>query len=127
MSVWRDGGSQPVLESTPWAAAFRDDVSPKLDQMLPVIEQPQFTSWKASTNQFPNVRIGTRELNGSGYLILANFAATDLPLTVTLQGKTATKAVDMFTGVQIATVSNGQFSFTLGHYNNGYRVIRLLP
>jgi hypothetical protein len=125
MSVWRDGGSQPVLESSAWGAAFRDDVSPKIDRMLPLIEQPHFTSWKAQTNQYPNVRIGTRELNGTGYLILANFAATDLPVVVSLQGRQATKAVDMFTGAAIADVVNGSFPFTLGHSNNGYRVIRL--
>ena len=133
MCVWRDGGSQPKLESTDWGAAFRDDVSPKLDQMLPLIEQPHFTSWKAVTDQYPTVRIGTRELNGADYLILANFAVMDeqattmtLPVTVTLQNTQATKAVDFFTGAEIATVSNGQFTFPLGYHNNGYRVIRLI-
>jgi hypothetical protein len=127
MSVWRDGGSQLEIDAVgnPWPSAFRDDVSPKIDQMLPLLERPHFTTWKAQANQYPNVRIGTRELNGTGYLILANFAATDLPVTVTLQGKTATKAVDMFTGAAIADVVNGSFQFTLGHYNSGYRVIRL--
>jgi len=126
MSVWRDGGSQPVLESTPWATAFRDDVSPKIDQMLPLIEQPHFTTWTALTNQYPDVRIGTRELDGAGYLILANFAATDLPVTVNLQGLDASSAVDMFTGAHVADVTGGTFQFTLGHYNNGYRVIHLI-
>jgi hypothetical protein len=129
LSVWRDGtafgGAQSDFRANVWAAAFRNEVSPKLDQMLPLIEQPHFTSWKASTDQFPSVRIGTRELNGTAYLILANFAATDLPVMVTLQGRQATKAVDMFDGTAIADVANGSFQFTLGHYNNGYRVIRL--
>ena len=131
LSVWRDGtttsGSQADFRDNYWATAFRDDVSPKIDQMLPLIEQPHFTSWKAWTNQFPSVRIGTRELNGTGYLILSNFAASDVSVTVTLQDKTAAKAVDMFTGVQLATISGGQFTFTLGHYNSGYRVIKLVP
>ncbi|SJZ48390.1 hypothetical protein SAMN02745119_00713 [Trichlorobacter thiogenes] len=128
MSVWRDGGDQLTINdpNNPWPAAFRDDVSPKIDLMLPIIEQPHFTSWKAWTNQFPSVRIGTRELNGVGYLLLSSFAATDLPVTVTLQNRQATKAVDYFTGAQIATITNGQFTFTMGHYNNGYRVIRLV-
>jgi hypothetical protein len=129
MSVWRDGttsgGAMADFRDNVWATAFRDDVSPKIDQMLPLIEQPHFTNWKASTNQFPNVRIGTRELNGTGHLILANFAATDLPVVVNLQGRQASKAVDMFTGAAIADVVNGSFQFTLGHSNNGYRVIRL--
>jgi hypothetical protein len=34
-------------------------------------------------------------------------------------------AVDMFDGTAIADVVSGSFQFTLGHYNNGYRVIRL--
>ncbi|MDP1831239.1 MAG: hypothetical protein Q8K67_04195 [Geothrix sp.] len=130
ISVWRDGSTQsfvkPDFRDNVWAPAFRDDVSPKLDQMLPIIEQPHFTTWKAWTNQFPYVRIGTRELNGTGYLILANFGVTDLPVVVSLQGRQATKALDMFTGAAIADVVNGSFQFTLGHYNSGYRVIRLM-
>ena len=129
MSVWRDGGTTQLKiddPNNPWPVAFRDDVSPKIDLMLPLIEQPHFTSWKAWTNQFPSVRIGTRELNGVGYLLLSSFAATDLPVTVTLQNRQATKAVDYFTDAEIATVTNGQLTFTLGHYNNGYRVIRLV-
>ena len=130
LSVWRDGtttsGSQADFRDNVWADAFKNDVSPKIDLMLPLIEQPHFTSWKAWTNQFPSVRIGTRELNGVGYLLLSSFAATDLPVTVTLQNRQATKAVDYFTDAEIATVTNGQLTFTLGHYNNGYRVIRLV-
>jgi hypothetical protein len=129
ISVWRDGSTQvgvkPDFRDNVWAAAFRDDVSPKIDQMLPLLEQPHFTKWGASTNQFPNVRIGTRELSGVAYLILANFAETDLPVTVTLNGLTATEALDMFTGATIADVKNGSFQFTLGHHNSGYRVIRM--
>ncbi|SJZ48335.1 hypothetical protein SAMN02745119_00711 [Trichlorobacter thiogenes] len=130
LSVWRDGttfsGSTADFRDNVWALAFKNDVSPKIDLMLPIIEQPHFTNWKAWTNQFPSVRIGTRELNGVGYLLLSSFAATDLSVTVTLQNRQATKAVDYFTGEEIGTVSNGQFTFTMGHYNNGYRVIRLV-
>ena len=130
MSVWRDGtttgGSEADFRDNVWADAFKTDVSPKIDQMLPLIEQPHFTSWKAWTNQFPAVRIGTRELKGAGYLILASFSATDLPVTVNLQDLAAVEAVDMFTGAHIADVKNGKFTITLGHYNSGYRVIRLI-
>ena len=81
MSVWRDGtisgGSMADFRDNVWADAFKNDVSPKIDQMLPLIEQPHFTSWKAWTNQFPSVRIGTREMDGVGYLLLSSFAATD--------------------------------------------------
>jgi len=129
MCVWRDGtvygGSQPDFRDNFWAEAFKNDVSPKIDRMLPLIEQPHFTSWKASTDQFPNVRIGTRELKGEGYLILTNFSDQDLPVVVNLHGRQAKEAVDMFTGAHIADVVNGSFQFTLGHYNSGYQVIRL--
>jgi len=132
LSVWRDGDDWQNLHKKSynfanysWAAPFRDDVAPKLDSMLPLIKQPHITTWKAYTNQFPNVRIGTRDYDNSGYLILTNYGDTDLQVTVNLVDKNATEAVDMFTGELIANISNNSFQFTLGHHNQGYRVIKL--
>lgn len=130
LSVWRDGTNYntngPDFRQCYWADAFKNEVSGRLDQMLPIIEQPQFTTWKARTTEFPNVRIGSRELNDTAYLILANFDSVDVISNVNIQGKKATEAVDFFTGNHIADIVNDTFQFTIGHFNNGYRVIKLV-
>lgn len=130
LSVWRDGTNYntngPDFRQCYWADAFKNEISGRLDQMLPIIEQPQFTSWNATTTEFPNVRIGTRELNDIGYLILANFDAVDVLVNINIQGKNATEAVDFFTGNHIANIVNGNFQFSIGHFNTGYKVIKLI-
>jgi hypothetical protein len=130
ISVWRDGtsygGTPPDFRNNVWAATFKTEVSPRLDQMLDLIEQPHFTSWRAWTDEFPNVRVGTRELAGTGYLIFANFADQDLQVDVHLGGRAAIEAVDMFTGAHVADVASGSFRFTIGNHNAGYRVLRLV-
>ena len=134
LSVWRDGqpsihkhiDDQLDLPQTFWANAFKNTVSAQLDQMLPLIQQPHYTSWTATTNAV-DVRIGTRELNGIRYLILANFDNIDKTVSIDLDGYQASQAVDFFTGNTIASISNSQFSFSIGSLNNGYKVIKLIP
>jgi hypothetical protein len=135
LSVWKDGyyrskgdtrrGDRLTLQNAYWAPAFRDYISTQLDALLPLIKQVQFTSWAASTNASPEVRMGTRELKGVRYLILSNFSNTDKEVTVDLDGYNATEALDYFTQRKIADISNGKFTFTLGKFNQGYQVIKL--
>jgi len=137
LNVWRDGkpldNSKPQLIGVPfdfrdnvWADAFRDEVSGRLDTMLPIIKTPQFTSWSAVTDIYPEVRIGTRETDeGKGYLILANFASEDKTVTVTLDGFAATSAKDFFTNENIV-INGNSLTFNLGHHNHGYRVLELV-
>ena len=136
LTVWRDGepanNTKPQLIGVPndfrdnvWADAFRDEVSGRLDTMLPIIKTPQFTTWTATTDVYPEVRMGTREADGKGYLILANFADEDKTVTVTLDGFTASTARDFFTGNNI-TVNGNTLTFSIGHHNQGYKVIELV-
>jgi hypothetical protein len=130
LSVWRDGTTlnvnSPDFRQCIWADAFKNEVSTSLDEMLPIIKQPHFTSWSATSDKYPSVRIGTRELNDTAYLIITNFDALDLTVNVNIQGKQVTDAFDYFTGSHIANVSNGAFQFDIRHHNNGYRVIMLV-
>jgi hypothetical protein len=130
LSVWRDGTTlnvnSPDFRQCIWADAFKNEVSTSLDEMLPIIKQPHFTSWSATSDKYPSVRIGTRELNDTAYLIITNFDSLDLTVNVNIQGKQVTDAFDYFTGSHIAYVSNGAFQFDIGHHNNGYRVIMLV-
>lgn len=130
LSMWRDGtthgGVDPDFRNAYWAQAFKDEVSPRIDQMLPLIEQPQWTPWLAETDHFPDVRVGTRDYNGDGYLILSNFTGEDQQVQVTLQGDIFIEARDFFSDVHVADVSAGQFTTSIGHFNHGYQVLKLL-
>jgi hypothetical protein len=130
LSVWRDGttygGSQADFRDNVWAASFRSEVSPALDRLASVLETPHFTRWTASTDHFPLVRIGTRELGCVGYVVLASFAAEDLAVRISLTGIDAVEAVDALDGSHLAYVANGAFQIPLGHFNSGYRIVRLV-
>ncbi len=130
LSIWRDeaadgNGSRIDFRTKVWADAFRDEISPRLDDMLPIIKQPHFTSWSASSDKFPDVRVGTRELSGLGFLIVSNFAPNDNLVKITLKDFNATKAVDFFTRELVSDINGSSFSFTIEHNNRGYKVIEL--
>ena len=127
-----ENGSRPQFWENPWADGFRQ-LAVRIDggsgaqtpNLLPLLRQPQWTSWSAETNQHPTVHVGTRDLGGVGHLILASFAAADLETTVFLRGISAECASDYFSGEQIASIADGRFRVTLGHGNEGYRIVRL--
>lgn len=130
LSVWRDSTYEnkidPEFQHCYWACAFKYQVSERLDKMLPIIALPHITQWRTTTTEFPAVRVGTRMKNREGYLIFANFAEKDMVVHAQVNGLAAKEAVDYFTGEHIADVTNGEFEFEIGHFNDGYRVIKLL-
>ncbi len=130
LSVWRDeasdgNGSRIDFRTQIWADAFRDEVSPRLDLMLEIIEKPHFTNWSASSDKFPDVRVGTRELDDVGFLIVSNFAPNDNLVKITLEDFNASKAVDFFTREAISDINGSSFFFTIEYNNSGYKVIEL--
>ena len=130
LSIWRDeasdgNGSRIDFRTLVWADAFRDEISSRLDLMLEIIESPHFTSWSASSDKFPDVRVGTRELDDIGFLIVSNFAPNDNLVKITLEDFNASKAIDFFTRETISDINNSSFLFTIEHNNSGYKVIEL--
>lgn len=130
LSIWRDeasdgNGSRIDFRTQFWADAFRDEISPRLDLMLEIIEKPHFTNWSASSDKFPDVRVGTRELDDIGFLIVSNFAPNDNLVKITLEDFNASKAVDFFTRETISDINGSSFFFTIEHNNSGYKVIEL--
>ena len=130
LSIWRDeasdgNGSRIDFRTLVWADAFRDEISPRLDLMMEIIESPHFTNWSASSDKFPDVRVGTRELDDIGFLIVSNFAPNDNLVKITLEDFNASKAVDFFTRETVSDINGSSFFFTIEHNNSGYKVIEL--
>ena len=56
---------------------------------------------------------------------MTNFADVDQQVNISLNGIQPTEVIDVFTGKEVALVRNGTFIITIGHFNDGYRVLEL--
>ena len=125
VSVWRDGGAEGNFQNKVWAKSIKN-VFEKIDKMLPIIKEPHSTKWSATINNNPHINIGVRDHNNNSYLILSNHAQTDKIVTISLQGIKAKGVQDYFTNEKLAIIKNNQFQLTIGHGNDGYKVLRLV-
>jgi hypothetical protein len=133
LKFWRGGtthnGSKNDFRENSWAPAIKgeDGVFARIDKMLPIIREPLAEEWSAVIPQkvAGTVAIGKRTHNGKHYLILANFADSDQTVEIALGGIYVTEARDFFTKEKIADINNGVFNVTIGHFNDGYKVIEL--
>ncbi len=136
LGMWRDGtefqpsGGEPCqlnFEDNVWAPAVKgeDGIFARLDTMLPLIREPHWTRWSASSNE-SKVRIGTRNYAGDHYIILSNHADEPKTVNVFIDGIEFTGAEDYFTGEFINSSLDGEVDIPIGHHNDGYRVVRLL-
>ncbi|MGY4884384.1 MAG: hypothetical protein ACP5NZ_02275, partial [Nanobdellota archaeon] len=93
----------------------------EIDALMPLIVQPHWTEWTVniSTNSF--IDYGTRMMNNTGYIIIANYDSTPASVTFTLNGLpyTPTLVRDYFTNTQITTISNSRFTVTIPAYGSG--------
>jgi len=125
VSVWRDGGSEGPFQDKVWAKSIKD-IFNKIDQILPLIQEPCSTSWDASIKTNPYINIGTREHNQNAYIILSNHAQTDQNITISLQDIQVKEVEDYFTKEHITNISNNQFNIQIGHGNDGYKILKLI-
>ena len=98
-------------------------------ELLPIIREPHWTSWKV--NDVPDkVRIGTRDHQGEGYLLVINQTSQTQTVDLKLDGLTYSpkEARDYFTDEPIASVRNGSLSVTLPAIGiaSGTKVLRLV-
>jgi hypothetical protein len=121
---------EPWLEDTAWAADM-PYLPQEVDALLPIIREPHWTDWAAVTSTNGDVRVGTRDHQGLGYIFLANQRSTAASLTISLEDLpyTAATVVDQLTGEVVGSVTNGTFSLTLAGANirSGTQVLRLDP
>jgi hypothetical protein len=138
MGYWRDcykGCSERFQKSVgpvnkkPWWPDF-PNLRREVDQLLPLIRQPHWTSWKVKIDA-QGVRVGTRSRKGEAYLILVNQTSRRQNITLTLSGLLySTKEVrDYFNDKKVATVSDNSFSLVLPGIDvgSGTMVLRVVP
>lgn len=135
IGVWRDcylndcSGFAVDITTVPWWPDV-PNLRTELNQLLPIIRMPHWTTWTASYNQALPVSVGTRDYLGKGHLWLNN-ESTTAPTTVTftLAGLpyTPTSAVNVITGATTAITGGNTLTVTLPAIgiNQGTAVLRL--
>lgn len=94
----------------------------EIDQLLPLLKQPYGVSWTAASSD-ADILVGRRDLNGEGYLIVANPKGTATRVVFTLSGITPSEVWNYFDDTFIALVQGGQFTVDLpAHSTAVYRL-----
>ncbi len=102
------------------------NIKKEIDMMMPLIRQPHWTKWKATTDD-NKIVIGTRELNDNGYLILANLSPKKKTITIKLNNLpyNAKKIQDYFTKKEVSKVNNNSFKISLKPHDTGvYKLLK---
>ncbi len=142
LQFWKDGTdykhSKKDFRENVWAYGIKgaDGAFARIDSMLEdIIVQPLGTEWDATITtqerdeyQRPTVAIGTRSKlsEDRNFLILANFADAAQDVKVSLTGITGAAVKDYFTGVELANITNSEFTVTIDKDNNGYLVLEIV-
>ncbi len=142
LQFWRGGtthnGSKKDFRKNVWADGIKGDngAFARIDSMLEdIIVQPLGTEWKATitsqlkdSKQRPTVAVGTRSKlsDNRHFIILANFADAAQDVEISLSGITGTAVKDYFTGTELATISNGEFTVNIDKDNKGYLVLEIV-
>ncbi len=112
MGFWRDfyrREGKPGVEELPWWPDF-PNLRREIDALLPLIRQPHWTAWRVTCSE-KSVEFGTRDMDGEGYVLVANFSDKDKRVGFTVSGLeyTPSEVVDYFSGGHVASFSNGHF------------------
>lgn len=101
-----------------------DVIRREVDQLLPLIRQPHWTSWHAASAS-GGLHIGTRDYGGERYLLLVNPSNSSVNSTITVNDLpyVADGVYDYFTETRMTDVVNGAFTINLPAY--GTAVYRL--
>ncbi len=124
LSFWRDYNGD--VTGLPWWSDF-PNMADEINQMMDagLIQQPHWTEWSIDTPA-KGIDFGTRDLDGEGYLIAANYNDAVSVVTFTLNGLgyTPVEVRDFFTDAVVATLTGNQFDVTLGANDSGvYRLV----
>jgi len=132
MGFWADHYGNPAggtpVEDRPWWSDF-PNMRREIDQMLPLIRQPHWTSWQV-TSSSGGVNFGTRDYNNEGHIIVANPNDTAKTTTFALSSLPYAPASvrNFFDSAFIASVTGGQFTVTIPAYGSAvYRLERGPP
>lgn len=100
-----------TVEESVWAADM-PALPNEIDSVIDVIRTPHWTTWSADSPT-ENVRIGTRHLNGSGYLIVANQTTSTQEITLDVADLPYSPGAlkSAFDGSEVATFDGNQVTF----------------
>lgn len=116
------------VDKTPWWPDF-PNLRREIDRLLPVIRQPHWTTWSAEVDPSGSVRVGTRELDNEGYLILVNQTSTAQTVTIRIEGLpyVAKEARNYLDDTKTWPVRDGSLSLMLpgAGVGSGTMVLRL--
>lgn len=120
----------PNVEDAAWAADM-PALPNEIEALMPLIRQPHWTDWSVTGNTSGHVRIGSRELDGVGYLFLSNQNSTTANIEIDLSDVPyeVTRVVDELTGSEVGTINNGKVTLNLAGIGigSGTQVLRLEP
>ncbi|OGS18591.1 MAG: hypothetical protein A3J83_01800 [Elusimicrobia bacterium RIFOXYA2_FULL_40_6] len=124
IGYFKDGGSQGNVRTKAWWPTF-PQLRREIDAMLPIIRQPQWTSWSVTSSSNP-ILFTTRDYNGQGYIIAVN--EINSPVTTTIRLNTMSYTVgpvkDFITGAIAATAVGQQFTVTFPAFGSAvYQLI----
>ncbi len=122
ISFSKDKAPDNPIETYPWWSQL-PVVKAEIDTLLAdgFIQAPHYTNWKIAfeNNTKTILESGTRELDGIGYIILANLDSNEVttPITISGLGYSVKSVTDYFTKeVIVQTVNNNAFDVTIPAY-----------
>ena len=124
LSFWRDYAED--VTGLPWWGDF-PNIADEIDQMMDagLIQRPHWTEWSLDTPT-EGIDFGTRDLDGEGYLVAANYNDAASVVTFTLDGLDyrPVEVRDFFTDAVVATLVGNQFDVTIPANGSGvYRLV----
>ena len=138
MGYWRDCyraceenfmKSVGPVDEKPWWPDF-PNLRREVDALLPIIRQPHWTDWTVTVEGTGRVRVGTRDNDGEGHLIIVNQETSRQTVSLKVSGLsyTAREVRDAITGEAVAEMDDDTFSIVLPAIGvgSGTRVVRLV-
>jgi hypothetical protein len=90
------------------------DIRSEIDQLIPLIRRPHWTTWSAVSSS-DQINLGTRNLFGEGYVLVANMSENSITTTITLRDLdyTPISVNDYFTDEVVTYVNENAYSVTI--------------
>ena len=122
-AYWKDGGSQPAIETKVWWKDFNQTVD-KMQKVLPLLRTPHWTDWKLESSlrdDEDGLVMGTRDFGDKRCMIVASRSNKEEKVRFSGLGTAdGTVVIDYFTGAKAAVWKEG--AFELSFSARGYGV-----
>jgi hypothetical protein len=126
LAVFKDpmfGTNIPIEQTDAWGAI--PGLRKEIDQLMPLIRQPNWTSWRVVASANTQVQVSTRNYKDEGYILLVNSTDKEQNVDYKLNGVpySVGSLNNYFDDNKVADVENNQFSVKLPAF--GTAVFRL--